>query len=808
MPWKNFMKLRLSRYIFITWFSILFATVACATVRAELPTITWHSDFVQGNESFLMIGEGFVAGKTEVRAVRLQDKATSEPAENIPEVALRAKTESLKILRITKQSLAAVLPLGWNKGVYVVWVGTGGEWSKPVYLNRAAPEWTLQSNAEDGAELRVVGRNLESAGARPRVQIHSAAGDTQDLTVTKAEKYDLHVQIPESLAPGKYEIRASNGYGGAYGWSEPLSVNVVRRVAWPQKLFNVRSFGALGDGQADDSVAVLKAIKAAGDNGGGIVYFSRGIYCLTAMLRMPERVVLKGEGREKVWLTWPERKPNDTEPSETIPAVIVGERNFGVEDLSLSFQASRHGIIAPFDEKLGNQVNVNPFYMNGTYNSIPDERFAAAGGVFIRNCIIRHLRFAPRLTLGDWRLQATIGQPDGTTIALGGSNIVLENNDVASWGRSLVMFSVHNTIIAGNTIGNGRNGWYCLTGATETIFENNTIMGDDLESAGGSINRDFPAKRDLYHLYVAHNRYRRIFGGEREAVGFDNTSPGLRRWLGRVVSSTADATTLADANWAERGMEGLQCLIVNGRGIGQFRTIEWNGKNEIRVDTPWTVTPDATSVVDVLLLPRDIIAYANDFEDSSVGVQLYGATYNFVVDGNTSNRGGGFYGYATYYKTGPRYPERIQKHLAPMYFPQFIDNKVIDGYVYEQGPTTGNIDIGGMIGLAANPWKPDDMSITLGYGIVVQRNHLYNDSRIVLRTGFQAPAEPTEPLIRDSLIEDNQVESVDEGIEIGPGTQNIVLRKNSFHDVGRQVLDHGLNTLDVDANVSSAAGGK
>ena len=802
------MKLRSSIYIRTTWFSILLAMVACATVRAEAPAITWHSDFVQGNESFLMIGEGFVVGKTEVRAVRLQDEATSKPAENIPEVALRAKTESLKILRMTKQSLTAILPLGWNKGVYVVWAETGGEWSKPVYLNRAAPEWTLQSDAEDGAELRIVGRNLESAGVRPRVQIRSATGDVQDLTVTKKEKYELHVQIPESLVSGKYKIRVSNGHGGACGWSEPLSVNVVRRAVWPQKLFDVRSFGALGDGQADDSVAVLKAIKAAGDNGGGIVYFSRGIYCLTAMLRMPERVVLKGEGREKVWLTWPQRKPNDTEPSETIPAVIVGERNFGVEDLSMSFQASRHGIIAPFDEKLGNQVNVNPFYMNGTYNSIPDERFAAAGGVFIRNCIIRHLRFAPRLKSGDWRLQATIGQPDGTTIALGGSNIVLENNDVSSWGRPLLMMSVHNTIIAGNIVGNGRNGWYSLTGATETILENNTIMGDDLEAAGGSISRDFPAKRPLYHVYIAHNRYRRMFGGEREAVTFDNTSPGLRRWLGRVVSSTADATMLADANWAERGMEGLQCLIVNGRGIGQYRTIEWNSKSEIRLDKAWTVAPDATSVIDVLLLPHDIIAYANDFEDASVGVQLYGATYNFVVDGNTSNRGGGFWGYATYYKAGPGYPERIQKHLAPMYFPQFIDNKVIDGYVYEQGPTTGNIDISGMIGLAANPWKPDDMSITLGYGIVVQRNHLCNDSQIVLRTGFQAPAEPAEPLIRDSLIEGNEVESVDEGIAIGPGTQNIVLRKNSFNDVRREVLDHGLNTLNVDAGASSAAGGK
>ncbi len=46
--------------------------------------------------------------------------------------------------------------------------------------------------------------------------------------------------------------------------------------------FNVRSFGAAGDGQTDDTAAFQKALNAAGTAGGGIVYAPRGNYFFAA----------------------------------------------------------------------------------------------------------------------------------------------------------------------------------------------------------------------------------------------------------------------------------------------------------------------------------------------------------------------------------------------------------------------------------------------------------------------------------------------------------------------------------------------
>ena len=59
-------------------------------------------------------------------------------------------------------------------------------------------------------------------------------------------------------------------------------------------VFNVRDFGAKGDGQTDDTAAFQKALDAAGTAGGGVVFAPRGNYFFAGRLNVPNAVTLRG----------------------------------------------------------------------------------------------------------------------------------------------------------------------------------------------------------------------------------------------------------------------------------------------------------------------------------------------------------------------------------------------------------------------------------------------------------------------------------------------------------------------------------
>ena len=60
-------------------------------------------------------------------------------------------------------------------------------------------------------------------------------------------------------------------------------------------LYNVKDFGAAGDGTADDTEAFRQALAKAGEEGGGVVFVPVGQYRLTQALTVPENVELRGE---------------------------------------------------------------------------------------------------------------------------------------------------------------------------------------------------------------------------------------------------------------------------------------------------------------------------------------------------------------------------------------------------------------------------------------------------------------------------------------------------------------------------------
>jgi len=66
----------------------------------------------------------------------------------------------------------------------------------------------------------------------------------------------------------------------------------------PGPVYNVIGYGAKGDGVRDDTIAIQKAVNAAGANGGGVVFFPPGIYLVSSTITISQQYVkLKGSGR-------------------------------------------------------------------------------------------------------------------------------------------------------------------------------------------------------------------------------------------------------------------------------------------------------------------------------------------------------------------------------------------------------------------------------------------------------------------------------------------------------------------------------
>ncbi len=93
----------------------------------------------------------------------------------------------------------------------------------------------------------------------------------------------------------------------------------------PPGWFDVRDYGAVGDGTTDDTAAINAAIAAAGALNAGIVYCPRGRYKITSQLTtLPSGVHLQGE-RNWVWAPFQFGTTFETYVADTV--LYMGENN-------------------------------------------------------------------------------------------------------------------------------------------------------------------------------------------------------------------------------------------------------------------------------------------------------------------------------------------------------------------------------------------------------------------------------------------------------------------------------------------------
>ncbi len=117
--------------------------------------------------------------------------------------------------------------------------------------------------------------------------------------------------------------------------------------------FNVRSFGAAGDGQTDDTAAFQKALDAAAKASGGVVYAPVGNYFFAGNLNVPNAVTLAG-----VWQSVPAHNglrnrglPKPTDDGTTFLVTSGAGSEDGPAFITLNTNSTLKGVVLYYPQQ-------------------------------------------------------------------------------------------------------------------------------------------------------------------------------------------------------------------------------------------------------------------------------------------------------------------------------------------------------------------------------------------------------------------------------------------------------------------------
>jgi hypothetical protein len=135
-------------------------------------------------------------------------------------------------------------------------------------------------------------------------------------------------------------------------WAVPAAGEGPATVV-PPDCFNVRQFGAAGDGKTDDTAAFQKALDAAGQAGGGVVYAPRGNYFFAGHLTVPNAVTLAG-----VWQSVPAHNgirdrglPKPTDDGTTFLVTAGPGSEDGPAFITLNTNSTLKGVVLYYPEQ-------------------------------------------------------------------------------------------------------------------------------------------------------------------------------------------------------------------------------------------------------------------------------------------------------------------------------------------------------------------------------------------------------------------------------------------------------------------------
>ncbi|MBO7376613.1 MAG: hypothetical protein J6V01_05865, partial [Clostridia bacterium] len=162
---------------------------------------------------------------------------------------------------------------------------------KTVYIDYIVPESSDTAVPVSAPLPEKSAQSIDNTDRTGHPEVSADGADVEALLASDpAFDYTEEYKIRFSGTPGNKVWTADEIKTGLIVSRYDTLYNVVADV-------NVRAYGAVGDGKADDTAAFKAAVAAVEELGGGTVYAPPGYYCLTETIKLPPLVTLAGELR-------------------------------------------------------------------------------------------------------------------------------------------------------------------------------------------------------------------------------------------------------------------------------------------------------------------------------------------------------------------------------------------------------------------------------------------------------------------------------------------------------------------------------
>jgi hypothetical protein len=678
--------------------------------------------------------------------------------------------------------VVAKLPPPMTPGVFTVWVRNAAGFSAPISMNQPRPLFLSEYEAWPGQQIQIVGRNFDpvefGAHGTPRVRLANDDGKFFEVEVVEHNPFAITIRAPEvPVARCRVEVSTDSEEWQQLPAGETLKILPVGNdplglgVAWAGKfrwrrVFDVTKCGVRAEGGNDVTAAVQNVVNTAKSAGGGVVYFPAGKYQLSEV-KLPADIVLLGAGSTKTTL------------------VCAAEGGNFINSAADGTTAGRQGV-ARLSIVLKNQsVRPDAFIWLGEQwqqnNNAADLTVRTAAEFFVKDVKLNYSLAGPAVKKG----QRGIG-----IVWVGKERALCEDCNFVGYQAQPYISLITNYLTirrnyfeysTGNVVHNGSHCFYL----------NNRIVGRRQYSAAsgdGDLHGLFARDR----VYMANN----VVEGVGSLASTENSNDGEALCVevpnaafnyGAVAAASETTLTVIAQVPLARPLAyfgRLSVAIIDGRGLGQLRRVIGVDaiKNQLTIESPWDVTPNATSAFTLILPLEQVTYFRNKATDCTKGMWFFGNTFDSVMAENETTDCEGLLMFTV----------RDPGIFIPGYFARFARNHVVG-----VSPKSRNG------GISYDTGRFDQKGAycgTMAYGVEMLDNFISGDPKAVpVPHATEAPPYPGLALSAATYS------SEFDGNSTGADGKNNVLARNKLTNLSTGVtITHSLyGTVIVDNTYSS-----